>query len=90
MARRPGRQLTTICPKTTDEQREEASVWVRRALARRQVRFYEGDGTYPKHLWYRDADGQHCFGFAVNQMLGTYKGWPIDEEEKRATFDRLV
>src|SRR5476649_2846080 len=88
VARRPGKQLTTPCPKTTEEQREQASDWVRTALAGGQLRFYEGDGTYPKHLWYKVGDGQHWFGFAVNQLLGTYKGWPIYEEEKRATFDR--
>jgi hypothetical protein len=41
-------------------------------------------------MWYQDGDGQYWFGFAVNQLLGSYKGWPIDEEEKRATFDSLV
>ncbi len=30
------------------------------------------------------------FGFAVNDTLGSYKGWPIDEKEKRETFDRMV
>jgi hypothetical protein len=90
LVHRPGKQLTTPCPRTTEEQREEASCWVRRALAAGQFRFYEGDGTYPKHLWYKDADGQFWFGFAVNQRLGSYKGWPIDEEEKRATFNRMV
>jgi hypothetical protein len=87
VVRRPGKQLTTPCPKTTEEQREEASRWVREALSAGWFRFYEGDGTYPKHLWYRDGDGQYWFGFAVNQHLGSYKGWPIREEEKRATFD---
>lgn len=86
----PGKQLTTPCLRTTEDQREEASSWVRVALAARQFRFYEGDGQYPKHLWYRDESGQYWFGFAVNQLLGSYKGWPIDEQEKRATFDRLV
>ena len=90
VARRPGKQLTTPCPRTTIQQRDEASRWVRQALAAGQFRFYEGDGTYPKHVWYKDEDGQHWFGFAVNQQLGSYKGWPIEEEEKRATFDRMV
>jgi hypothetical protein len=90
LARRPGKQLTTPCLRTAEEQREEASGWVRQALAARQFRFYEGDGTYPKHLRYKDGDGQYWFGFAVNQLLGSDKGWPIDEEEKRATFDSLV
>jgi hypothetical protein len=90
VARRPGKQLTTPCLRTTGEQRDEASDWVRRALSAGQFRFYEGDGTYPKHLWYKDDQGQYWFGFVVNQSQGTYKGWPIDEEEKRATFDNLA
>ncbi len=89
-AHRPRKQHTTPCPKTTEAQRQEASGWVRQALAAGQFRFYEGDGTYPKHLWYQDDGDQYWFGFAVNQELGSYKGWPIDEEEKRATFDRLA
>jgi hypothetical protein len=90
LAHRRGRQLTTPCLRTTAAQREEASDWVRQALAAGQFRFYEGDGIYPKHLWYKDGDGQYWFGFAVNQILGSYKGWPIREEEKRATFDSLA
>lgn len=90
VARRPGKQLTTICPKTTAEEKEVASDWVRKALSRKQYRFYEGDKTYPKHLWYEDDAGQFWFGFAVNQILGTYKGWPISLDEKRETFDQMA
>jgi len=64
-----------------------AAAWVRAALAAGQSKFSDGDGTYPKHLWYRDDSGQYWFGFAVNATLGSYKGWPIDEEEKREKFD---
>ena len=90
VARRAGKRLTTLCMRTTTDQRDEASTWVRQALAFGQFRYYEGDATYPKHLWYRNDEGQFWFGFAVNQIQGSYKGWPIREEEKRATFDRMV
>jgi len=60
---------------------------VRAALAARQFRYSDGDKTYPKHIWYKDSSGQFWFGFAINQTLGTYKGWPINEAEKRAAFD---
>jgi hypothetical protein len=86
-ASRPRKEHTTICRKVTDADRAEASCWVRAALAAGQLRFFEGDKTYPKHIWYKDATGQFWFGFAVNQIAGTYKGWPISEAEKRATFD---
>lgn len=87
VASRPKKQQTTLCPKVTAEERDEASDWVRQALARQQFRYFEGDKTYPKHIWYRDSDGQFWFGFAVNQILGTYKGWPISEAEKSEAFD---
>jgi hypothetical protein len=86
-ATRPKKEHTTICRKITEEDRREASRWVRAALAAGQIRFFEGDQTYPKHIWYRDEAGQFWFGFAINQIAGTYKGWPISEAEKRAAFD---
>ncbi len=90
VARRANGQLTTPCPKTTEAERQEATGWVRAALAAGQFRFYEGNGTYPKHLWYRDDSGQYWFGLAVNDTLGSYKGWPISEQDKRETFDKVV
>ena len=85
--KRPKKQHTTPCRKVTEMDRDEASDWVRAALAAGQLRYFEGDQTYPKHIWYRDTTGQFWFGFAVNQIAGTYKGWPISEAEKRAAFD---
>jgi hypothetical protein len=90
VARRPKKEHTTICPKVTTDGRNQATIWVREALSRNQLRFFEGDKTYPKHIWHKDEDGQFWFGFAVNQILGTYKGWPISEAEKREAFDRVA
>ncbi|MDG4883049.1 hypothetical protein [Mesorhizobium sp. WSM4884] len=86
-ASRPKKEHTTVCRKITAEEREEASRWVRTALREGQYRFFDGDKIYPKYIWYRDQLGQHWFGFAVNQVAGTYKGWPISEAEKNETFD---
>lgn len=86
-AKRPKKEHTTICRRTTEKDHKEASRWVREALAAGQLRYFEGDKTYPKHIWYEDGNGQYWFGFAVNQIAGYYKGWPISEEEKRAAFD---
>lgn len=85
--RRPKKLLTTICPFTTEAEQAIATTWVQSALAAGQYRYFEGDKTYPKHIWYREASGQHWFGFAINQIAGTYKGWPIKEAEKREKFD---
>lgn len=86
-ATRPKKQLTTICYRTTLEERDQASDWVRLALTSGQWRYFEGDKTFPKHIWYQDDEGQFWFGFAINQIAGTYKGWPITEAEKREKFD---
>ena len=86
-ATRPKKLHTTICRKVSSADKEEASSWVRAALEAGQFRYFEGDKTYPKHLWYRDENFQHWFGFAVNQVAGTYKGWPVSESEKSAAFD---
>lgn len=87
VATRPGKAHTTICRRTTEAERDEASGWVRDALSSGQFRYFEGDKTFPKHIWYKDNGGQFWFGFAVNQIKGTYKGWPISEAEKREAFD---
>lgn len=84
--RRPGKQNTTLCPLLGEDDQARATGWVRCALEAGQYRYFEGDGLYPKHIWYK-ADGNYWFGFAVNQTAGTYKGWPISEVEKFAAFD---
>ncbi len=86
VAKRPKKQLTTICPKVTEPERLVATAWVQEALKLNQLHFYEGDKTYPKHIWYKDDVGQFWFGFCINGIAGTYKGWPINEEQKRETF----
>ena len=32
------------------------------------------------------ADGQTWIGYCVNRTTGDYKGWPIDDGERRAIF----
>ena len=86
VARRPRRQLTTICPLVTSAERDQATLWVQGALLQGQLRYYEGDKIFPKRLWCRGSDGQVWTGFCVNSVLGQYKGWPIDEEEKIEIF----
>jgi hypothetical protein len=85
-ATRPRRQLTTICPLVSMADRDQATGWVRDALRRGQMRYYEADQTYPNHIWYRQDTGQIWFGRCVNSINGDHKGWPIDEEERREIF----
>jgi hypothetical protein len=86
-AKRPKRQKTSICHLKTEDERQKASMWVQAALNAGQLRYCDGDGAFPKHIWHCDDKGQFWFGFAINQVLGTYKGWPITEAEKIEAFD---
>ena len=83
---RARKQTTTVCPLTSCADRDQATGWVRLALEKRQYKFCDGDKDYPKKIWHR-ADGQVWFGLCVNSEAGEYKGWPIDEEERRGIFD---
>ena len=42
--------------------------------------------TFPKKVWCHER-GQTWLGLCINIKSGEYKGWPIDEEERRAVFD---
>ena len=82
---RKGKQTTTICPLTNGRDRVRATGWVREALIRGQFKFVEADQHFPKKVWFR-ADGKIWYGFCINTQSGQYKGWPINEEERRAVF----
>ena len=49
-ASRPKKQKTTICDLVEDNDRKQATKWVRAALLAGQYRFYEGDKDYPKYI----------------------------------------
>ena len=83
---RPRKQTTTICPLMSEEDRERATEWVRRAISKGQYQFVEADKKYPKKIWLK-VDGQIWYGLCINSESGQYKGWPIDEEERRDIFD---
>ena len=79
------KQTTTICPLLSTRDRAKATRWVREAIILGQYKFVEADQRFPKKIWYR-ADGKIWYGFCINTQSGQYKGWPIDEEERRAVF----
>lgn len=83
---RPGKQTTTVCPLTTKKDRDRATDWVRLAIENGQYKFSEADRNYPQMVWY-EADGRIWCGRCINSEAGQYKGWPIDEEERREVFD---
>ena len=59
--------------------------WWQHRRGPRAFRFYESDQDFPKKVWY-EADGQTWIGYCVNRTTGDYKGWPIDDGERRAVF----
>jgi hypothetical protein len=77
---RPKKQRTTICPLTTEAERDNATLWVREALATGQFEFQEGDKVYPFRLWYTSADERRWEAYRVNDIQGEYKGWPDEED----------
>ena len=83
---RHGKQTTTVCPLTSPEDRNRATGWLRSAIRAGQYRFVETDQDFPKKVWCHES-GQAWFGLCVNTKSGEYKGWPIDEDERRAVFD---
>ena len=66
-------------------QGEGNALAVREAIILGQYKFVEADQRFPKKIWFR-ADGRIWYGFCINTQSGQYKGWPIDEEERRAVF----
>ena len=79
VAKRPKKQLTTICPFVSEEDRERATYWVQQALIQGKFDYFEADKIYPKHIWHTDETGQEWFGFCINSVAGEYKGWPLEE-----------
>ena len=85
LRRRAGSSLE-ITSFTSSEDRDRATEWLRSAIWAGQHRFVEADPDFPKKVWCYE-DGQTWLGLCVNTKSGEYKGWPIDEEERRAIFD---
>lgn len=83
---RRGRQTTTVCELTTEKDRALATTWLRNAIVAGQYRFVEADQDFPKRVWFRARRRIWC-GFCFNPSAGEHKGWPIDEDERRAIFD---
>ena len=79
------KRTTTLCPLTTEEERLQATEWVRSAIANGHYRFSEGDQAFPKKVWHH-AVGKIWYGLISNPGKGEYKGWPIEDEEWREVF----
>lgn len=69
---------TTLCPLTSGRDLARATGWLRAAIQAGHYRFVESDQDFPKHVWHQDESGQIWF---------EYKGWPINEDDRRAVLD---
>jgi hypothetical protein len=89
-AKRLNKLKTTICDLVTEKERDTATEWVQEALKCGKFKYNEGDKEFPSRIWYFDSvTGRHWMGFAVNQTLGTYKGWPVEPDEINENFSRI-
>ena len=82
---RPRKQVTTICPLNSVEDKSRATEWVQSAIRAGQYKFLEADKRFPRKIWFQ-ADDRVWFGSCINSESGEYKGWPIDENERRKIF----
>lgn len=89
--RRRPRDVATIRPLVTERDRAQATNWVRSAIVQGNFDRTGWRNGFPRKIWYRHSDGQVWYGSLTNQGAGTspvgqYKGWPLDEDERRAIF----
>ena len=64
-----------------------ATDWLQMAITAGQYRFVEADREFPKKVWFEGSWPRSGVDICVNPTAGEYKGWPIDEDERRAIFD---
>ncbi len=89
--RRRPRDIATICPMVTDQDRLTATARVKQAIIKGQFDRRDWRNGFPRYIWYRAADGSYWFGFLMNEGAGEaasaqYKGWPISKDERDEIF----
>lgn len=66
------------CPRSVT--REEAEVWLRKAIGAGHVGAPWIDQPYPQYAWYRDGEPVYEARLS-NAEMGAYKGYPLDPSE---------
>jgi hypothetical protein len=84
-------EVATICPLISEEERRQATEWIRTAIRRGQFSRTDWRNGFPRRIWHRDNSGKYWYGVLTNSGAGQnpraqYKGWPISEEEKNEIF----
>lgn len=76
----PGlRSDASVCPRHIKD-REVICGWLRSAIQRGAVGAPWESG-FPRYVWYRHNDGTVFEGRLVNRGAGSYKGFPLDQDE---------
>lgn len=73
------RRDASCCPRNLAVDREQLSNWLRTAFRLGAVG-QPWEGQFPRYVWYRHAEVVFE-GRLVNRIQGTYKGYPLAEEE---------
>ena len=71
---RPGKQTTTVCPLTTNEDRAEATEWLRRAIVAGQYRFVEADQDFRSGRGSRRGAGSGAGSASIPPPVSTRAG----------------
>ena len=69
----------SCCPRNLAVDQEQLSNWLRTAFRKGAVG-QPLEGSFPRYVWYKH-EGVVFEGRLVNRTQGTYKGYPLAEEE---------
>lgn len=73
------RSDASICPEELADEREVVESWLKAGIRQGAVgEMWEGD--YPRYVWFKYNNTVYE-GRLVNRGRGTYKGYPLHEEE---------
>lgn len=77
----------SCCPRNLAVERERLCGWLQSAIRRGAVG-EPWDGEFPRYLWYRH-ENTLFEGRLVNRTQGTYKGYPLAEDEWPHGIERI-
>jgi hypothetical protein len=73
------RSDATLCPADLQSVQPMLTDWIRASILAGWTGGIE-EGGYPRYVWRRDG-GRYFEGRLTNQVLGEYKGYPIQPDE---------